>query len=100
MKDELVSSVAGLVGLSDELIHAENTDLFYELSHYLNELINTDFNRLVSILYRIDVSEAKVRAALASAPNGSSAGEIVAGLMIAREREKRVWRRKYKDGEL
>lgn len=97
---EALRSVAALVGLPGESLLPENELLFRQLCAYLNELIEKDFNRLVTILYRIDVSEAKVRVALAEAPKDVSAGEIIAQLIIERERQKMEWRRKYKSGEL
>jgi superfamily II DNA/RNA helicase len=38
---------------------------FEGLANYLDNLVATDFNRLISILYRIDVSEDKARKAIA-----------------------------------
>ncbi|MBC9811998.1 hypothetical protein H9Y05_05850 [Crocinitomicaceae bacterium CZZ-1] len=100
MKNESHIAVATIVGLPDTLIRSEQVDLFAELSAYLNELVLSDFNQLVSILYRMDVSESKVRAALADASGTVSAGEIIARLLIEREQEKMEWRRKFRDGEL
>ena len=94
MKNESHIAVATIVGLPDTLIRSEQVDLFAELSAYLNELVLSDFNQLVSILYRMDVSESKVRAALADASGTVSAGEIIARLLIEREQEKMEWRRK------
>lgn len=98
--DQSLITAAGLAGLPEELIHTDSADLFSELSAYLDELITTDFHKLVSILYRMDVSETKVRTALANAPNGVSAGEIIARLMVDREQEKMEWRRRYREGEI
>ncbi len=98
--DQSLITAAGLAGLPEELIHAGTADLFSELSAYLDELITSDFHKLVSILYRMDVSEAKVRTALANAPDGISAGEIIARLMVEREQEKMEWRKKYREGKL
>lgn len=98
--DQSLINAAGLAGLPEELIHAGTVDLFSELSAYLDELITADFHKLVSILYRMDVSEKKVRTALANAPDGISAGEIIARLMVAREQEKMEWRKKYREGKL
>lgn len=100
MKNESHIAVATIVGLPDTLIQSEQVDLFAELSASLNELVLSDFNKLVSILYRADVSESKVRTALANASGTVSAGEIIARLLIEREEEKMEWRRKFKEGEL
>ena len=57
------------------------------LSEKINELINNDFNKLVSILYRMDVSEAKLKQLLRENAN-TDAGLIIADLMIKRQAEK------------
>ena len=53
----------------------------------INELINNDFQKLVSILYRIDVSEPKLKQLLNENP-GTNAAIIIADLMIERQTEK------------
>lgn len=100
MSKEALISVANSVGFSDELTQSDTSDLFFELSTYLNELVNKDFNQLVFILYRVDVSEQKVRTVLANTSDDISAGEIIARLLIEREQEKIEWRRRFKHGEV
>ena len=68
---------------------------FEKLSQYLNDLIEHDFNKLISILYRIDVSEKKVREAIAENDAQHSAGSILARLLIEREIQKIELRAKY-----
>ena len=65
------------------------------LATYLDELVQTDFNRLLSILYRIDVSETKVKASLAANPENKSAGYIIAGLIMERQQQKIEFRKQY-----
>jgi hypothetical protein len=67
-----------------------------QLAVYINELILTDFNKLMSILYQIDVSEAKIRKALATNQGQHNAGEILASFIIDRQLQKIRFRRKYK----
>lgn len=57
------------------------------LAEKINELINNDFQQLVSILYRMDVSEAKLKLLLKDNP-GRDAGIMIAGLMIERQAQK------------
>ena len=57
------------------------------LAERINEFINNDFQRLVSILYRMDVSETKLKQLLTNNP-GADAGMIIADLMIERQGEK------------
>ena len=66
-----------------------------ELIARINELLNTDFSRLVAILYRMDVSETKLRKLLQDNP-GTDAGNIIAELMIERQLQKIKSRREYK----
>ena len=57
------------------------------LAEKINELINTDFQKLVSILYRMDVSEIKLKQLLNENP-GTNSALIIADLMIERQAEK------------
>lgn len=53
------------------------------LEQTINELIKNDFSRLVQILYRIDVSEAKLKYILNTHPN-EDAGKLIAAVIIER----------------
>jgi len=53
----------------------------------INDLINTDFQKLVLILYRMDVSEKKLNQLL-NENAGTNAALIIADLMIERQAEK------------
>jgi hypothetical protein len=61
----------------------------------INELINKDFQHLLFILYRIDVSEEKVKNLL-QANNGENAAAIIADLIIERQRQKILSRQQFK----
>jgi hypothetical protein len=68
----------------------ENTEaasLLIMLSQIINEMILKDFERLVSLLYRIDVNEKKLKAILSQQTN-TEAGKIIAALIIERQSEK------------
>ena len=54
-----------------------------QLEDAINELIKNDFSRLVQILYRIDVSEAKLKYLLNSHPN-EDAGKLIAQVILER----------------
>ena len=62
------------------------------LSGHIHQLINNNFNKLVSILYRIDVSEVKLRQLLHDNP-AEDAGKIIAELIIDRQLQKLKSRR-------
>ncbi len=53
------------------------------LASAINELIKNDFSKLVQILYRIDVSEAKLKTILNSNPN-EDAGKLIAQVILER----------------
>lgn len=67
-----------------------------KLANHLNQLLTTDFDRLISILYRIDISQEKAMAALAENAKKESAGQTLARLIIERQLEKIISRRKYR----
>jgi hypothetical protein len=63
------------------------TELETLLAGKLNELIRIDFNALVTILYRIDVNETKLKELLRTSA-GEDAGRIMARLIIERQEQK------------
>lgn len=62
-------------------------ELKTRLANHINELIQNDFERLVFILYRIDVSETKLKLLIKENPN-SDAGIIIADLVMERQLQK------------
>lgn len=81
--------------LSDDISFAEIKD---KLSYHINELIQHDFQKLVTILYRIDVSEAKLKYLLKE-NSGEDAGKIIAELIIERQLQKIKSRQEYRPDE-
>ena len=75
-----LTSATALTDLKSELF-------FKQLAAYINELVIGDFDYLVSLLYRIDVDEKKVRSLLARG-NDAIAGENIAKLIIERQEQK------------
>ncbi len=63
------------------------SELQQALSAYVNELVQHDFEKLVRLLYRIDVSEAKIKAALKN-ETGINAGDLLANLILERQLQK------------
>ena len=83
-----------------ELIHILNTELNAELpqdiseenllqrlSEFINHLIQTNFQQLVLILYRVDVSENKLKQLLQK-DSDEDAAVIISKLIIEREIQK------------
>ncbi|HLV93092.1 MAG TPA: hypothetical protein VKX34_08220 [Aequorivita sp.] len=68
-----------------------------KLAEHLDQLLTTDFNRLISILYRIDISQEKAMAALTENAQKETAGETLARLIIERQLDKIIIRRKYRN---
>jgi len=64
--------------------HANTKQILIEK---INDLINNDFQKLVSILYRMDVSEIKLKQLL-NENAGTNAAIIIVELMIERQAEK------------
>ena len=58
-----------------------------QLSSHINFLIQSDFQKLVSILYRVDVSESKLKHLLQENP-GDDAANIITDLIIERQLQK------------
>ena len=54
-----------------------------DLANAINELIKNDFSKLVQLLYRIDVSEAKLKYILQAHPN-EDAGKLIGTVVIER----------------
>ncbi|MEP6844932.1 MAG: hypothetical protein ABI861_02985, partial [Panacibacter sp.] len=70
-------------------------DLFREkLAAYIHELIREDFEKLVSILYRLDVNENKLKTLLEEKAD-DDAGMLIADAIIERQAEKITSRKKY-----
>lgn len=65
----------------------ENEDLINQLTAEINQMILTNFETLVQLLYRIDVSEVKLKSLLKENPN-EDAGKIIAQLIIERQLQK------------
>jgi len=77
-----------------QLLPDASLALFKEkLASYINDLINHDFGKLIRILYRLDVSEQKLKETLAS--SSTSAGVIITEMIIERQRQKIKTRSQY-----
>ena len=86
--DEIISVSNSLEATSPEEVRKRLTNL-------LNELINKDFGGLVQLLYRLDVSEKKIRTYLENNPNTDAAPGL-ANLIIERQLQKIESRKNYR----
>ncbi|MEJ7589393.1 MAG: hypothetical protein WKI04_17710 [Ferruginibacter sp.] len=87
---EINKNISG--ALPDEISLDELT---IQLSTFINQLIQNDFQRLIILLYRIDVNESKLKQLLQQYP-GEDAGRIIAGLIIERQLQKIKTRKQFK----
>ena len=71
-----------------------DTELHARLSAYINDLILNHFDELVNLLYRVDVSEQKLRTLLKE-NNSGNAGDLIATLIIDRQVQKLKFRQEH-----
>jgi hypothetical protein len=83
--------IVNLVLASKEIQVLQDDSILQSLAAYLNHLILTDFEALVQLLYRIDVSEEKLKKLLRDNPE-MDAGLMIAALIIERQKEKIISR--------
>ena len=69
---------------------------FKELVAVINDLIKNDFPALIQVLYRVDVSEKKLKQALAENPQ-ENAGKIIAHMLIQRQIQKQETKKMFSD---
>jgi hypothetical protein len=89
MDPELQTYLSNDFGLPQKL---NDIDAAALLAEKINQLIKENFEKVVSLLYRIDVNENKLREVLRQSPN-EDAGKIIASLIIERQLEKIKTRR-------
>lgn len=73
-------------------------DLVTELAAHINQLIQSDFARLVAILYRIDISETTLRTGLQE-QGDTDAGLLIARLILERQLQKQQLRAQFRRQE-
>lgn len=83
--DESIQAVGTELGLMFR--ETDNEFRFRQLAEKINDLLIHDFDRLIAILYRMDVSDTKLNNLLKTNP-GEDAGRIIAELMIERQAQK------------
>lgn len=89
-------AIESTIDLFNDDLSPENRDsLYLILKEEVNRLINEDFNKLVQILYRIDVPEKKLRQVLSDNPS-TDAADIIAKMIMERQMEKARLRAAFK----
>ena len=87
---EINTDLIPMLRQSMEIDLPENISFYLlkeRLSSHINFLIQSDFQKLVSILYRVDVSESKLKHLLKENP-GYDAANIITELIIERQLQK------------
>ncbi len=83
----------------NELLRLEDLTI-EQMAGFINGLIDKDFSRLVQLLYRLDVSEDKLKSVLLEHPTGD-AGDMIAQLIIERIAQRRKAKELFKqEGEI
>lgn len=82
MNNEIIHIVNGCFGLQ-----ASENNFEELLSAKINHLIVNDFNRLIQILYRADISEKKLKQLLEENKT-EDAGKLIGALFIERQLQK------------
>ena len=88
--------------IEQELIFSSAHDAydqwFSALKIRINELLLADFNKIISILYRLDIDELRLAALLKVHPD-IEAGQIIAELIVERQLEKIRSRQAYRQDD-
>jgi hypothetical protein len=87
-----------LLKLDKTLTAVQKKEWKDQLVFYINHLLLHDFNRLVQLLYRMDVNEEKLKELLGKNP-GTDSALIIADLMMARQEEKNKIRESFQSDE-
>lgn len=98
-KEEAIKEIAEVLQIAQ--LHAQRdahgtAELIEAIAERINYLITHDFSLLVSILYRLDISEKKLKQLLQH-NSSSTAGDIIAALIIERQLEKINSRKAFKN---
>ncbi len=85
-----------LLDLTNSITLNNKDEIFKKLVSLINILITKDFEKLVFLLYRIDVNEKKLERILADSGN-IDAAKIIAKLIIERQQEKIQFKKDFKN---
>ena len=89
----MVASLRTSIGIDLKEGLSEN-ELKNIIAEHINSLISNNFNKLISILYRLDINESKLKQLLAN-NRDEDAGMIIAELIIERQIQKQASREKF-----
>jgi len=84
---EVHDHIKELLNQNQQQALSQKEKLREQLVEYINHLLLHDFNGLVQVLYRVDVSEQKLKELLQKNPT-TDAAIIITDLLIERQQEK------------
>ncbi|HWC54101.1 MAG TPA: hypothetical protein VG676_11000 [Chitinophagaceae bacterium] len=90
-----MQNVMDKIATADKSEQLMQPSLLNELALFINDLIVNDFTKLVQLLYRIDISEKKLKQLLSDNAD-KDAGKIIAELIIERQLQKIKSRQQFK----
>ncbi|SHF83231.1 hypothetical protein SAMN05444274_11045 [Mariniphaga anaerophila] len=82
------------INFSGDVANAYN-ELHLQLIEQVTELIRYNYDKLLSVLYQVDITEREIAKAETDLPHYNHV-EIIAHQVIARELKKVLWRRYFK----
>jgi hypothetical protein len=94
---ELVIRDFSLEEKRDALISNDMQEFRGKLRNLINHMLDNDFERLLVAMYRLDINEHRFKMALSDL-NTLNVAQDIADLVIEREMQKVLTRRKYRNG--
>jgi hypothetical protein len=91
--DESIDSL--LLKINNQLSIFEKEELKSQLIFYINHLLLNDFNKLVWLLYKVDVNEEKLKMLIQESPQ-TDAAILISELLIQRQQEKIISKQNFK----
>jgi hypothetical protein len=83
-------------GFSSSVSQIQNTGEFHKkVEELIRLMMESNFERFLTVMYRMDISEQKLKIAL-DTPDPQNVYMEIANLVIEREKQKIKWREKYK----
>ena len=95
--EENTEDIMQMVLAANDPLVLNQQELFRRLSRFINTLITNNFEELVSLLYRLDIDEKKLRNVLQQKLKNDTA-DLIATMIIERQQEKIISRQKFKSG--
>ena len=98
MPEDNSSINSSLLRLNTTLTVFEKEELREQLKDYINYLLLNDFNKLVQLLYQVDVNEQKLKQLIKENPQ-MDASVLITDLLIQRQEEKIKTRETFKSND-